>query len=339
MIDLNDLYLFSKVVEHQGITAAAGALGMARSKVSRRITGLEERLGTILIHRSTRHFAVTDLGREFNEHCLAMMAAAHSAADCVAQAQAAPNGVIRIHCPTMLAQFVIGPLLPAFMKAYPEIRIALDTDNREVNIEENFDLEIRIRHMPYEDSSQIVRPLGIYQPLLVASPAFLDEHGRPESPNDLATMATISHSSPQGPHVWSLVDPDHHEVQVKHNPVLIVDEFVVIRLAALQGLGVTLLPLGLCRDDLRNGALEIVLPQYLSILTELHVTFPSRRGILPAVRHFIDYLGKHCSGDLERHQIMQGVRGGRREKSRFWVSRIPVSELVFPTPRLAREAG
>jgi len=328
MNNFNDMFLFSKVVEHDGITGAAHALGMARSKISRRISALETSLGARLIQRSTRHFAVTELGKEFNKHCLNMIAEANAAFDKVAQAHERPAGLVRMSCPAMLAQYVIGPLLPLFMRDYPEVRIAIETANREVGIEENFDLSFRIRQMPYEDSSLIVRSLGIYQPLLVASPEFLERRGRPTTLDELTKMPTISYSTPQGPHIWTLVSPEKTEIHVRHEPTLIVDDFVVIRQAALQGGGVTLLPLSLCLDDIRSGALEIVLPEYRAPLSELLAVFPSRHGIMPAVRSIIDFLASHCAGDVERGQITQHLGQGRREHARFWVSRQPIEELV-----------
>src|SRR5882757_2485586 len=106
MIDLNDMYLFSKVVQYNGISGAAKVLGMVHSRISRRIKALEASLDAQLIQRSTRHFKVTDLGRKFNEHCLSMVAAAQAAMEQVEQAQQKPSGLVRIYCQTMLAQFV-----------------------------------------------------------------------------------------------------------------------------------------------------------------------------------------------------------------------------------------
>jgi len=328
MNNLNDFFLFSKVVEHHGITGAAQALGMTRSRISRRITELETSLEARLIQRSTRHFAVTELGKEFNKHCLNMIAEANAAYEKVAQAREKPAGLVRISCPAMLAQFVIGPLIPLFMKECPDVRIAVETANREVSLEENFDLSIRIRQMPCEDSSLIVRSLGIFQPVLVASRDFLDRHGRPTSLEEAAKMPTISFAAQQGPHIWTLMDPDKCEMQIRHDPIMVVDDYVVIRQATLQGVGITLLPFSLCVGAIRDGALEVVLPEYAALLSELQAVFPSRRGILPAVRSLIDFLCSHCEGDLEQAEITQHRGHGRRGNASFWTSRQPVDQLI-----------
>src|SRR5215468_5027377 len=116
MQDLNDLYVFSQVVEHNGFTGAAKALGVARSSICRRISQLEERLGIRLVQRTTRHFAVTELGMEFHAYCVRMVAEAKAAYERVACAKAAPSGMIRVSCPPMIAQLVVGPLIPRFVE-------------------------------------------------------------------------------------------------------------------------------------------------------------------------------------------------------------------------------
>jgi DNA-binding transcriptional LysR family regulator len=328
MQDLNDLYIFSQVVEHNGFTGAAQALGVARSSICRRVGQLEERLGIRLVQRTTRHFAVTDLGMEFHGHCMKMVAEAKAAYDRVACARARPSGMIRVSCAPIIAQLLVGPLIPLFLEKTPDVRIAMEATNRKVDIEENFDLCIRIRQVPSEDSGLIMRSLGIVQQVLVASPQFLETHGRPTSPADAAKMASLSYASCQGPHVWKLVDPDEQEVQVRHEPTLIADDMALVRQAAVHGLGIAQLPLAACLEDLRQGLLDIVLPEFLAPLCEIQVVFPSRRGMLPAVRSFIDFLSAHCVSEVSERQIKRHVGRGHRENVRFWTSRQPLKQLV-----------
>lgn len=328
MVNFNDMFLFSKVVEHKGISGAAKALGMVHSRISRRVAALETSLNVRLIQRSTRHFAVTELGMEFNRHCLKMIAEADAAVEKTVQAQEKPAGLVRMNCPTMLAQFVIGPLLPLFLKHNPDIRISVDTTERDVSLEENFDLSIRIRFLPYEDSSLMARSLGIFQPVLLASREFLDRFGRPKSLEELLQMPTVSYSSPQGPHVWTLIDPEKCEIQARHQPILTAEDFVVIRQAALQGVGVALLPLSLCLDDIRGGSLDVVLPEFTAPVTELQAVYPSRHGLLPAVRLLIDFLSAHCTGDLQRAEIAQHSGRGLHGAARFWTSRQSIDRLI-----------
>jgi len=328
MQDLNDLYIFSQVVEHNGFTGAAQALGVARSSICRRVGQLEERLGIRLVQRTTRHFAVTDLGMEFHGYCVKMVAEAKAAYDRVACARGRPSGMIRVSCAPIIAQLLVGPLIPLFVQKTPEVRIAMEATNRRVDIEENFDLCIRIRQVPCEDSGLIMRSLGIVQQVLVASPGFLDSHGRPTSPTEAAKMPSLSYASFQGPHVWKLVDPDEQEIQIRHEPTVIADDMVLVRDAAAQGLGIAQLPLSACLSYLRDGRLEVVLPEFPAPLCEVQVLFPSRRGMLPAVRSFIDFLSAHCVSEVSERQIKRHVGRGHRESARFWTSRQPLKQLV-----------
>jgi DNA-binding transcriptional LysR family regulator len=334
MDDLNDLFLFSQVVEHNGFSGAAQALGMVPSRISRRIAQLETRLGVRLVQRSTRYFAVTDLGKEFNKHCLNMMAGATAALEEVEHARETPSGLIRISCPSMIVQLVIGPLLPLFLENNPDVRIAVETTNRKVSIEENFDLSIRVRQLPCEDSGVIVRSLGIVQKVLVANGTFLDRRGRPTTPDEVTRLPSISSLSPQGPHVWSVVSPEGRELQIRHHPVLIVGDLLLIRQAAVRGVGLAQLPLSMCLADIEQGNLELVLPGFLAPLFEIQGVFPSRHGMLPAVRLLIDFLTSHCAGDVEPSKIKQHTGQGRRENAHFWTTCKPVEQLVTDARRL-----
>jgi len=298
--DLNDLYIFSKVVERGGFTGAARELGLARSSICRRVRQLEEALGVRLVHRSPRHFAVTDLGLELHSHALRMIAEASAAYERVACARARPSGLIRVSCPGVVAQLLIAPLIPGFTEQNPEVRIAVVATDRKVDMEESFDLSIRIQPIPGENSGLIRRSLGTVHQALVASPAFLERHGRPDSPAGAAKLATLGHGSHQGPHVWKFLDRDRRELQVRHEPRFIADDLALLRHGALEGIGIAQLPLAICLEDLRAGALEIVLAEFPSPPFEMQVIFPSRRGMLPAVRSFIDFLAAHCASETAK---------------------------------------
>jgi DNA-binding transcriptional LysR family regulator len=234
------------------------------------------------VQRTTRHFAVTELGMEFNSYCVRMVAEAKAAYERVACAKGAPSGTIRISCPSIIAQLVVGPLIPRFLERNPQVRSALEATDRNVDIEENFDLCIRVRQVPSEASGLIMRSLGIIQPVLIASKAFLERNGHHKSLAEAARLPTLSYGSLQGPHVWKLVDLDGKEIQARHEPALVADDMVFIRRAALNGLGIVQIPLIACQSEFRQGLLEIVLPDFLAPLCEIQAVFPSRRGMLPA---------------------------------------------------------
>ena len=204
MHNLNDLYLFSQVVDHNGFTGAAHALGIPRSSICRRVGQLEEELGVRLVQRSTRHFAVTKLGMELHAHCLKMSAEAQIVYDKVACAKVNPSGLVRVVCPSIVAQLLVTPLIPDFIAKHPDVRLAIEASNRKISLEDDFDVCITVRQVLSEDSDMILRSLGIVQPVLVASPEFLARHGRPSSPAAAAELPSVSFGSVQGPHVWRL---------------------------------------------------------------------------------------------------------------------------------------
>lgn len=325
MQDLNDFYIFSQVVDHNGFSGAARALGVARSSICRRVAQLEQRLGIRLVQRTTRRFAVTEVGMVLYGHSMNMVAEARAAYEKVACARGQPSGVIRLSCPASIAQLLVGPLLPLFVEKHPGVRIAIEATDRRVDISEGFDLSIRIERVPSRDSGMVMRSLGIVQQVLVASPRFLDAHERPTLAAAAARLPTVSYGSPPGPHVWRLIDSDEREIQVRHDPRLVVDDIVVVHQAVVQGMGIAQLPLSVCLNDLRSRNLELVLPELPVPLYEIQVLFPSRQGMLPAVRSFIDFLAAHCVRELPEQQIK---RHAGRDGAGFWISRQPLSLLL-----------
>src|SRR5579862_3533571 len=160
MLDLNDVYYYAQVVEHQGITAAARALNVPKSSVSRRILALEASLGARLIQRTSRRCVVTEIGAEFHRHALAMLVEAEAAESVVRRRAAEPSGTIRFTCSVAFAQLALAELIPRFMAAYPHVRIEQHATNRYVDpVQEGFDLCLRTHTQPLPDSSLIQRSI------------------------------------------------------------------------------------------------------------------------------------------------------------------------------------
>jgi DNA-binding transcriptional LysR family regulator len=174
MQDLNDLYFFAQVVDHNGFAAAARALSLPRSRLSRRIGLLEERLGVRLIQRSTRRFAVTEIGREYYRHCLAMLVEADAAQEAIERARAEPQGIVRVSCPSSVLYFQVGEMVARFMAECPKVEVHLESTNRRVDvIREGLDMAIRVRFPPLEESDLVMKVLAESTQRLVASPAVL----------------------------------------------------------------------------------------------------------------------------------------------------------------------
>jgi DNA-binding transcriptional LysR family regulator len=291
MQDLNDLYYFVQVVEHQGFAPAGRALNVPKSKLSRRIAILEERLGVRLVQRSTRKFAVTEIGHSYYQHCKAMLVEADAAQEVIDRTRAEPQGIVRVACPVTLLHFHVGAMLMQFMADHPRVQVHLEATNGRVDvIQEGFDLALRVRFPPLEDSDLVMKVLGDSRQCLVASAALLKQHGPLHVPADLYAMPSVDLGGPQRDHAWQLDGPNGAAVVVPHTPRLVTDDMMTLRQAALAGVGVVQLPTMTIREEFRSGALLRILPDWAPRPGIIHAVFPSRRGLLPAVRLLIDSL-------------------------------------------------
>lgn len=313
MQDLNDLYYFVQVVDHGGFAPAARALGEQKSKLSRRIQGLEDRVGVRLINRSSRHFSVTDIGRAYYERCRAVLVEAEAADQILAQVRSEPSGVLRVSCPVALLNFHLGPIFAAFLKTYPDIELQLESTNRRVDvIAEGFDVAIRARFPPLEVSELMMRQLDISTQCLVASPAMLQnaleqggfKQGGLTSPQDLRGLPSLSMASPHEKQLWQLQHEDGQMLSIPHKPNLITEDMSVLREAALAGVGVVQLPTMLIWKDIEAGRLVHVLPDWRPKAAIVHAIFPSKRGLLPSVRALLDFLSHSCT---EQRQAMPNL--------------------------------
>lgn len=297
MQDLNDLYYFVQVVDHGGFAPAGRALGVPKSKLSRRIALLEQRLGVRLIQRSTRKFTVTELGQTYYTHARAMLVEAEAAEDAIRRAQAEPRGVVRMSCPVTLLDASVAPMLAAFLQSYPQVELHLDATNRRVDvIGEGLDLAVRVRPPPLEDSDLVLKVLAERRQCLVASPALLAEKGTPATPAELMHLPSMDLGLPQNQHVWDLHGPDDAHVAIHHQPRLVTRGMSTLRDAALAGVGIVQLPKLVTGDYLQRGELVHVLPGWAPRSELIHVVYPSRRGVLPAVRALIDFLASRFEG-------------------------------------------
>jgi len=290
MHDLNDLYYFVQIVDHQGLAPASRALGVPKSKLSRRLAALEARLDVRLVQRSTRHFTVTEIGREYYAHCRAMLVEAQAAQETIERTRSEPCGVIRLTCPVALLHARVETLLTKFMTTYPWVEVHLEATNRRVDvIEEGVDVALRARTPPLEDSELMFRVLGEAGRVLVASPTLLDDRSI-AVPADLSDWPSLDHGPPQERHAWHLEGPDGAKAEIRHDPRLITDDITTLRNAAIGGVGVVLLPKLFVSEPIRRGELVRVLPDWEPRRHIVHAVYPSRRGLLPAVRALLDHL-------------------------------------------------
>lgn len=298
MQDLNDLVFFAEVVEHGGFAAAGRSLGLPKSKLSRRVAELEARLGVRLLQRTTRKLSLTAVGEQLHRHCVALRENAQAAEDVVALALSEPSGTLRVACPVTLAQTTVGPLLPLFLARHPQVRVDMRVSNRVVDlVEEGVDVALRVRQTLDDSGSLVIKRLAISQTLLVASPDQLARQGTPTSLEALQHMDTVSMSATDGVASWTLVGPDGRTRLFSHRPRVVADDLLSLQYAVRQGTGLGMLPDYLCRDDLKAGHLRQLLPGWATPPGIFHAVFPSRRGLVPSVRAFLDLLADHVGRD------------------------------------------
>ncbi|WP_254276879.1 LysR substrate-binding domain-containing protein [Halomonas sp. 3H] len=294
MHDLNDYFYFHAVVTHRGFSAASRHIGVPKGTLSKRVTRLEERLQLRLLERSTRIVRPTEVGQAFYEHCETMLAGVEGAETVAAQAQAEPNGTVRLSCPQGLIHNLIREILPDFMKRYPKVRVHMQVFERRADLlEDRLDIAIRVRTRPdMADASLVMRPLGQSQLVLAASPAMQAEHELPATIDQLAEVPTLSMAEESDMAQWELHGPDDETRIITLRPRLVCSNFDMLLAAAREGLGVALLPNNVCQPDLDSGELIRILPEWRTPYGTIQAVFASRRGLVPAVRALIDFLAE-----------------------------------------------
>jgi DNA-binding transcriptional LysR family regulator len=292
MQDLNDLFYFNEVVTHGGFAAAGRALRLPKSKLSRRVAQLEERLGVRLIERSSRRFRVTEIGQAFQEHCRRALNEVEKAESLIAAAQAEPRGTVRFSCPTGLVE-LISDMLPDFLRAYPRVNVQVLAVDRPVDlIAERIDVALRVRVKLDTDAALTMRTLAKSRRVLIGSPALGNTISNPGDIGILAALPTLSSTDQPGPVTWDLVGPDGGTHAVTHEPRLSCGDFIALREAAAAGLGIALLPDHACAADLRSGRLVRLFPAWGGQEGIVHLVFTTRTGLPAQVRAWIDHLAE-----------------------------------------------
>ena len=291
---LDDLAYFALVVQHGGFAAAERASGVPKSRLSRRLAALEACLGARLIQRSTRRFAVTEVGQQVLRHARAMLDEAE-AAQALADAQrGTPRGSVRLACPPALLHSAVGPLLAGFLNAWPQVQLQVQASNRNVDVwQDGVDLALRVRApgvvLPQDE---VVRALALSPHLLLAAPQLLANAPPPTLPADLARLPTLGLGNSADEQRWRLIGPDGASTEHRHQPRLVVDDAATLLDATLAGVGCAVLPRLLAHDALRRGELQELLPGWTAPPGLIQVAYASRQGMRAAVRHLLDALAE-----------------------------------------------
>lgn len=295
MLNLNDILLFTQIVERGGFTAASQVLGIPKSTLSIRVIKLETSLGVRLLNRSTRHIAMTAAGRDFYHHALAMLREAEMAETVARQHLAEPSGLVRCTVGIATMQFAMSEIIAQFLLKYPKVDVFSHATDRAVDIVgENFDVAVRAHSDPLPDSNLVQRKLVTIEWHLFAGSAYLAAHGEPTTPRELPAHSVILMNRSGAPMEWHLrhVDKTMDEVVIPLAPRLVSEDVSGLQKAAIMGLGVIALPSYICREAVQAGTLRRILPDWTAGVGHLTTLIPCRQGVLPSVRAFLDHLAE-----------------------------------------------
>jgi len=279
---------FAAVVDAGSFVRASDALGMSKAAVSRQVGELETRLGVRLLHRTTRKLSLTEEGEVFHARCRELLGAlAEAEAELTARSGQAV-GLLKVSAPVSFGLLHLAQLWAGFLAAHPNVSLEVALSDRMVDlVEEGFDVAIRIARLP--SSSLVSRKLSTTRMVLCASPRYLQEHGTPEHPSDLAAHQVLAYTLLTTGDAWEFEGPEG-PVTVKVTPRMHTNSGDTCRAAALGHQGIILQPTFLIGEDLRSGALVEVLPQYRSLELGIYALYPTRKHVLPKVRLLIDHL-------------------------------------------------
>ncbi len=295
MLDLNDIRYFVEVADRGGLSAAARALEKPVSTVSYRIQQLERELGLTLFARTSRHVTLTESGTEFYIYAAATLAKAEEAEHAMRSRSTEPSGPVRFTVAIAIAQFAMPEMISSFLAKYPKVDLVQHAGDTSVDIvAERFDFAIRAYSGALPDSALVQRPLAQVPWHLFATPEYSNAHGTPDTPADLAGHSTLFMKRDHVPPVWHL----RHErsvdetAEIALHPRLLASCVVTLKRAVEAQIGIAALPAYICRDEVKVGRLQRILPDWVAADSTISALMPSRRGMTAATRAFIDHIAE-----------------------------------------------
>ena len=280
---------FTQVVKEGSFAAAARKMQLSRSAVNKLVINLENHLGVQLFYRTTRQVTPTATGRSFYERCLDILSSLEEAELAVSQQHREPKGTLKINAPMSFGISSLGTQIAEFIIRHPEIKIQLTLEDRFVDpISEGYDLVIRIGS-PFKSPSLIIHPLTIIPRVLCAAPSYLKAKGIPQDISELKNHSCLHYGYSATGSQWQFISQEQEE-QVSIDGVFCSNNGEVLRDAAVKGLGIVMLPTFIVKRQLKQGELQIILPNYQTPELSLCVIYPINRHLSPKVQLFTQFL-------------------------------------------------
>lgn len=297
MDSLAGMEVFARVVRAGSFSAAARDLNQTPSAVSKQIGRLEDRLGARLFNRTTRRLGLTEVGAAFYERAQRILSEVEEAEQAISHLNAAPRGTLRLNAPTSFGRMYIAPLLPRYLRRYPDMRIDMTMNDRFIDpLEEAVDLVLRIGEL--SDSSLIARRLAANRRVVCGSPAYFARHGQPSRPAELVDHNCLVYTYRAARNDWPFVCREKATQApeiVRVHGTLEANNVEALRDAAVADLGIGLFPLWMAGPDLAAGRLVRALPQFHAPDSAVHAVYPPGRHLSPKVRSFVDFLAEHAA--------------------------------------------
>lgn len=293
-MELADLRAFVQIAEHASISEAARVLKQPKSSVSRGLARLEESVGAALVDRSSQHLRLTDAGTLLRSRASKLLDEADEIRAALDGLAERPRGRLRINAPYTFAVGLIGPMLSGFIREYPDIQVVLDIDNKLINLHA-VDLDLAVRVGLLADSDLVAQKLTSVELWTCASPVYLQEHGWPSQPADLASHRLIARVDDVSH--WGFRDAEGARIELAVRPDLVIPEPLLMMTLAIGGTGIARLPDFIARDALETGLLVRVLPEFHCDEVDVHALYTSRRALPLKARVFIQALLEHLSAD------------------------------------------
>ena len=287
--------VFVAVVENGGFSAASRALGVSKSAVSKRINQLENHLGVLLLHRTTRKLSLTEAGERYYEHAAQALSAAGKAEDAVTELQGEPQGKLKISSPMSFGRLHVAPLIPKLMQRYPKLQIDLVMDDRNIDLVAD-GIDVAIRSGDMQDSTLIARKLAPLRQVLCASPAYIDRYGMPITPSELSKRNCILFSYSGDANEWTLNKSDKSEAVLVSGSYRVNNSEAILD-ALREGVGIGRLPTFVAGPDLKAGKLVRILASYHIPDHTFYAVFPERQYLPAKVRVFLDFAIEYFGGD------------------------------------------